>query len=55
MGFSSDADASECDLGTTSVGLVRVGNVVQAIFSNKLDAKLFSTRWNQHIRARKTA
>jgi len=38
---SSDFDESEYDLGTTSVRLIRVGSVVQAIFSNKLDAKLF--------------
>ena len=37
----TDVDASDFDLGTTSVRLMRVGNVVQAIFSNKLDAKLF--------------
>jgi hypothetical protein len=37
----SDVDATEFDLGTTSVRLIRVGNVVQAIFSNKVDAKLF--------------
>jgi hypothetical protein len=41
MPAPSDVDASECDLGTTSVRLIRVGNVVQAIFSSKLDAKLF--------------
>jgi hypothetical protein len=41
MSASSDVDASEYDLGTTSVRLIRVGNIVQAIFSNRLDAKLF--------------
>jgi len=38
---SSDVDASEYDLGTTSVRLVRVGNIVQIFFSNKLEAKFF--------------
>ncbi len=38
---SSDIEANEYDLGTTSVRLVRVGNVVQALFSNPLEAKLF--------------
>ncbi len=38
---SSDIEASEYDLGTTSVRLVRVGNVVQIIFSNKLEAKFY--------------
>lgn len=38
---SSDVEASEYDLGTTSVRLVRVGNIVQIFFSNKLEAKFF--------------
>jgi len=38
---ASDVEASEYDLGTTSVRLVRVGNVVQVLFSNKLDAKFY--------------
>lgn len=37
---SSDFAAEEFDLGTTSVRLVRIGNVIQLIYSNKLDAKL---------------
>ena len=37
---TSDIEASEYDLGTTSVRLVRVGNVVQVLFSNKLDEVL---------------
>jgi hypothetical protein len=38
---TSDIEASEYDLGTTSVRLVRVGNVVQLLFSNKLEAKFY--------------
>jgi len=38
---SSDVESSEYDLGTTSVRLVRVGNIVQIFFSNKLEAKFF--------------
>ncbi|MBI4258847.1 MAG: hypothetical protein HY619_07815 [Thaumarchaeota archaeon] len=38
---SSDVEASEYDLGTTSVRLIRVGNIVQILFSNKLEAKFF--------------
>jgi hypothetical protein len=34
-------DASEYDLGTTSVRLIRVGNVVQVVFSSKLEAKFY--------------
>ncbi|MDG6996443.1 MAG: hypothetical protein JRN52_11020 [Nitrososphaerota archaeon] len=39
--MSSDFEASEYDLGTTSVRLVRVGNVVQVLFSNKFEAKFY--------------
>jgi hypothetical protein len=38
---SSDFEANAYDLGTTSVRLVRVGNVIQPIFNNKLDARLY--------------
>ena len=38
---SSDFDVSEYDLGVTSVRLIRVGNVVQIVFSKKLAAELF--------------
>lgn len=38
---SSDFEAKTYDLGTTSVRLVRVGNVIQLIFSSKLDARLY--------------
>lgn len=39
--MSSDVEAREYDLGTTSVRLIRAGNVVQMFFSNKLDAKFY--------------
>jgi hypothetical protein len=38
---SSDFEASAYDIGTTSVRLVRAGNVIQLIFNNKLDARLY--------------
>jgi hypothetical protein len=38
---SSDFEANAYDIGTTSVKLLRVGNVIQLIFSNKLDARLY--------------
>jgi len=38
---SSDFEANAYDIGTTSVKLLRAGNVVQLIFSNKLDARLY--------------
>ena len=37
----SDVDASDFDLGTTSVRLILVGNTVQATFSSKLEARFF--------------
>lgn len=40
-GVSSDVEGSQYDLGTTSVRLVRVGNIVQILFSNKMDAKFY--------------
>ncbi len=36
----SDVEASVYDLGTTSVKLVRVGNIVQIVFSNRHDARV---------------
>jgi hypothetical protein len=39
--LTSDIEASEYDLGTTSVRLIRIGNVVQTLFSNKLEAKFY--------------
>ncbi len=51
---TSDIEASEYDLGTTSVRLVRVGNVVQVLFSNKLEAKFYydetATRFKKNKR-----
>jgi hypothetical protein len=41
MSASSDVDASEYDLGTTSVRLIRVGNIIQVVFSSKLEAKFY--------------
>jgi len=38
---SSEFEASAYDIGTTSVRLVRAGNVIQLIFNNKLDARLY--------------
>jgi hypothetical protein len=37
----SDVDAHAYDLGTTSVRLILVGNLVQVVFSNKLEARFF--------------
>ena len=37
----SDVEASEYDLGATSVRLIRVGNVIQIVFSKKLAAKVY--------------
>lgn len=39
--MSTDFEAREFDLGMTSVRLVRVGNVVQLFYSNKIVEVLF--------------
>jgi hypothetical protein len=36
---TSDVEASEYDLGVTSVRLIRVGNVVQVVSSRRLAAE----------------
>ena len=36
-----DVEASDYDLGTTSARLVRVGKLVQVLFSNKQEAAFF--------------
>ena len=38
---SSDVEENEYDIGTTSVRLIRVGNVVQLLFSNKIEARFY--------------
>lgn len=35
----SDIEGSEYDLGTTSVKLIRAGNVIQLLYSNKREAR----------------
>jgi len=37
--MSNDVESSQYDIGTTSIRLVRVGNVIQIVFSNSLEAK----------------
>jgi hypothetical protein len=41
--LSKDVDGSQFDIGTTSIRLVRAGNVVQILFSSALEAKLLYT------------
>ena len=36
--MSGDVEGSSYDIGTTSIRLVRVGNIVQAIFSSPSEA-----------------
>ena len=38
--LSDGVEGSQSDIGTTSIRLVRVGNVVQILFSSSLEAKL---------------
>ena len=37
--LSDDVDGGSYDLGTTSVRLIRVGDVIQIFYSNPLEAK----------------
>jgi len=37
--MSNDIESSQYDIGTTSFRLVRVGNVIQILFSSSLEAK----------------
>lgn len=37
--MSNDVEARQFDIGTTSIRLVRVGNVIQILFSSQLEAK----------------
>jgi len=39
MSNKDDVEASRYDIGTTSIRLVRAGNVVQILFSSPLEAK----------------
>jgi hypothetical protein len=41
--LGSDVEGGQFDIGTTSIRLVRVGNVVQILFSSCLEAKLLYT------------
>lgn len=37
--MTSDVESSQYDIGTTSIRLVRVGNIIQIVFSSSLEAK----------------
>lgn len=37
--MSNDVESNQYDIGTTSIRLVRLGNVIQILFSNSLEAK----------------
>lgn len=36
--MSNDVESNRYDIGTTSIRLVRVGNIIQIIFSSSLEA-----------------
>ncbi|MGH9910520.1 MAG: hypothetical protein ACRD32_07765 [Nitrososphaerales archaeon] len=37
--MSNDVESNQYDIGTTSIRLIRVGNVIQILFSSSLEAK----------------
>ncbi len=50
--MSRDIEGGQFDIGTTSIRLVRVGNVVQILFSASLEAKLlYDDLTEKHKRA----
>ena len=52
MSIKDDVDASHYDIGTTSIRLVRVGNVIQILFSSALEAEyLYSELVEKYKRA----
>jgi hypothetical protein len=38
--MNNDIESNQFDIGTTSIRLIRAGNVIQMLFSNKFDAKI---------------
>jgi hypothetical protein len=52
---STDFEANAYDIETTSVKLLRVGDVIQLIFSNKLDARLYYAEAASRLRGRRTS
>jgi hypothetical protein len=51
LALSGDVEGTTFDIGTTSVRLVRAGNVVQVLFSNPLEAKfLYRQLFERHKR-----
>ena len=52
MSNRDDVEANHYDIGTTSIRLVRVGNVIQILFSSPLEAKyLFNELAERYKRA----
>jgi hypothetical protein len=54
--LSNEVEAKQFDIGTTSIRLVRVGNVIQIVFSSPLDADdrsdagfICNDRHNDHV------
>ncbi|MBI2127430.1 MAG: hypothetical protein HYU02_09005 [Thaumarchaeota archaeon] len=37
--MDDDVESSQFDMGTTSIKLVRVGNVIQIVFSSSIEAR----------------
>jgi hypothetical protein len=49
--LSSDVESRQFDIGTTSIRLARVGNVIQILFSSSLEAAfLFKELAERHKR-----
>jgi hypothetical protein len=48
--LSGDIEGANYDIGTTSVRLVRVGNIIQILFSNPLEAKVLYTELSERYK-----
>jgi hypothetical protein len=47
--LSDDIEAAQFDIGTTAIRLVRVGNVIQMVFSSPLEARYLTENWRKGI------
>jgi hypothetical protein len=52
--MNNDVESSQYDVGTTSIRLVRVGNVIQILFNNSLEAKYLYKELAENINELKT-
>jgi len=52
--MKNDVESTQYDIGTTHVRLIRVGNVIQILFSSSREPDIFTRNWQQDINEPKT-